>query len=160
MDNIIFGIDPGTVITGYAAVSVIGEEYTLLDYGCIKPPAKEALFDRYLIIHEALDALFEKYRPHVMAVETQFVHKNPSSAIKLGMARGVAILTARKKGISVFEYAPKMAKKAITGNGSASKLEVQRMMQLLFKLKKLPEPEDAADALAIALCHAHRRFNH
>lgn len=157
MDDVIFGVDPGTVITGYAAISAHGEEHILLDFGCIRPPPKEPLFDRYLIIHNALEALLLKYKPKAVAVETQFVHKNPASAIKLGMARGVIIITARKLGIPVFEYAPKKAKLAITGKGTASKGEVQRMVQLLFKLPRLPEPEDAADALAIAVCHAHRK---
>jgi crossover junction endodeoxyribonuclease RuvC len=152
---IILGIDPGTMVTGFGIISVAGSKFSAVDYGCIRPPAKLKLSDRYLVIFDALEALLEKYKPDAFVVETQYVDKNVQSAIKLGMARGIAIIAAKKKGIPVFEYAPSKAKNAVVGNGSASKTQVQKMVQLLLNLSELPEPEDAADALALAICHAN-----
>lgn len=154
---IIIGIDPGTVVTGYGIILVEGSSYQALDYGCIRPPAKLDLFDRYLILFESLDALLLQHGPAVLVVETQYVRHNVQSAIKLGMARGMAILAARRKGIPVFEYAPTQAKRAVVGNGRASKYQVQGMVQALLHLPEPPQPEDAADALALALCHAQKR---
>ena len=110
---------------------------------------------RYLALFNSMEKLLELYTPDAVAVETQFVYKNVQSALKLGMARGVIIIAAARRGIPIFEYAPKKAKLAVVGNGAASKEQVQRMIQLLLKLPELPEPEDAADALALAICHAH-----
>lgn len=151
----IIGIDPGTVITGFGIIEVTPSGLTLLDFGCIKPPAKLKLSERYKIIHESVAALIDKYQPNVMSVELQFVKQNPPVALKLGMARGVIVLAATLKNIEVFEYSPKSAKLAVTGSGSASKHQVQYMIQQQFRLSALPTPEDAADALALAICHAH-----
>lgn len=150
----ILGIDPGTTVTGFAVIETT-HQFDLLDFGCIRPPAKYKLSDRYLIIHDATLELLEKYSPKAVSIETQFVSRNPQSAIKLGMARGVIVLAARKMKVAVFEYAPKKAKLAVTGNGNASKYQIQQMMKQLFNLKEIPQPEDAADALALALCHAN-----
>ena len=147
--TIILGIDPGTRVTGYGIIS----EMSLVDFGCIRPPPSLPLNDRYLLIYEAVDHLISKHQPHAVSIETQFVYKNAQSALKLGMARGVVIVAAGRRQIPVYEYAPTKAKIAITGSGKASKMQVQKMVQLLFKLPSLPEPEDAADALALALCH-------
>lgn len=158
---IIIGIDPGTVITGYGIVQVAPEHHTyhVIDYGCIRPPPSLKLTDRYLIIFEGIESLVQKYLPDTLVVETQFVNKNPQSAIKLGMARGVAIIAAKRQGMAVFEYSPTHAKRAITGSGRASKGQMQWMVQQLLGLSQKPEPADVADALALALCHAHtRRF--
>jgi crossover junction endodeoxyribonuclease RuvC len=154
--HIILGIDPGTRITGYGVIKV-GNILPLepLDFGCIRPPANKEPPARYLALFESIELLLDKYTPNAVAVETQFVYKNVQSAIKLGMARGVVILAAARRGIPIFEYAPKKAKLAVVGNGSASKEQVQRMIQLLLNLPTLPEPEDAADALALAVCHAN-----
>ncbi len=110
---------------------------------------------RYLALFNGIEKLLELYTPDAVAVETQFVYKNVQSAMKLGMARGVVLLAAARRGIPIFEYTPKKAKLAACGNGGASKEQVQRMIQLLLKLPVLPEPEDAADALALAVCHAN-----
>lgn len=152
---LILGIDPGTRITGYGLIKVQDSGFVAIDYGCIKPNASMKLTDRYLFIYNGIEELIQKYRPEALVVETQFVKKNPQSAIKLGMARGIIILAAKKHGISVFEYAPTKAKLAVTGNGRSGKFEVQRMVQLLLQLPKIPTPEDAADALSIAICHAN-----
>lgn len=151
----ILGIDPGTRVTGYGLIDTEGSHLKAIDYGCIKPSPVLKLTDRYLFIYNGIEELLEKYAPEVLVVETQFVKNNPQSAIKLGMARGIIILAAKKKGLLVFEYAPRKAKLAVTGNGSSSKSEVQRMVQLLLNLPELPTPEDAADALSIAICHAN-----
>lgn len=153
--SIILGIDPGTRVTGYGVLKVEGERYLPLDYGCIRPPANLKLTDRYLIIYNGIVELIETHQPDALVVETQYVRCNIQSAIKLGMARGGIIIAAKQKGITVFEYAPTQAKLAVVGKGHASKQQVQRMMQRLLNLKNIPEPEDAADALALAVCHAH-----
>jgi crossover junction endodeoxyribonuclease RuvC len=152
--KIIIGIDPGTRITGYGVIEMQGSHYRALDYGCVRPPAKAKLSDRYLILFNAIEELLSKYQPHALSVETQYVEKNVQSALKLGMARGTVIIAAKRQGISVFEYAPSKAKLAVVGNGKASKSQVQGMVKLLLQLKELPTPEDAADALALAVCHA------
>lgn len=153
--SIILGVDPGTCISGYGVIGMKNHAYLPIDYGCIRPPAAFKLSERYLVIFESICELIDKHRPTVLVVETQFVHKNVQSAIKLGMARGVVIIAAKKKGLSVYEYTPCVAKRAVVGNGRASKFQVQGMVQRLLKLASPPEPEDAADALALAICHAH-----
>jgi len=161
---IVLGVDPGTRITGYALIQVQGRHYRLIDYGCIRPPATYKLSDRYLIIFEGLEELIGSYNPTELSVETQFVQKNIQSALKLGMARGIAIAAAKKKRLKVFEYSPSEAKRAVVGNGKASKYQVQGMVKQLLCLQEVPQPEDAADALAIAICHAqaapHIRIKH
>lgn len=157
---IILGIDPGTRITGYGIISLTGTTYEALDYGCICPPPSHKLSDRYLIIFDALDEILEKYKPDALVVETQYVFKNVQSTLKLGMARGIVVVAAKRRGVAVYEYAPTKAKRAVVGNGRASKQQVQAMVQVLLNLGALPEPEDAADALSLAICHANTvRFN-
>lgn len=157
--EIIIGIDPGTTTTGYGIIAVERQGLHAIDFGCIRPPAHYKLSDRYLIIFESIEELLEKFQPTVMAVETQFAPQNRTcnvrSVIKLGMACGIAIITAKRKGLPVFEYAPAKAKRAVVGNGRASKEQVGCMVQRLLRLPTLPFPEDASDALALAICHAH-----
>ncbi|HSX11724.1 MAG TPA: crossover junction endodeoxyribonuclease RuvC [Chlamydiales bacterium] len=148
----ILGIDPGTRITGYG---VIDAETRPLDFGCIRPPPKLILADRYKILFDSVEALIALHDPSAIAVESQFVLKNAQSAIKLGMAKGMVYLAAARKGIPVYEFAPKQAKLAVVGHGGASKFQVQKMIQALLRLPQPPEPEDAADALALAICCAH-----
>jgi crossover junction endodeoxyribonuclease RuvC len=153
--QIIIGVDPGTLVTGYGIISLDASSSIALDFGCIRPPQNLKLTDRYLIIYNGLEELLKRFAPSVMVIETQFVGKNAQSAIKLGMARGIAILAAKRAGLTVFEYPPARAKQAVVGNGRASKIQVQHMVKTLLGLDMLPSPEDAADALAMALCHAH-----
>lgn len=153
--EIIIGIDPGTQVTGFGLVERKGSSFKALDYGCIRPPASLKLSERYLIIFNGIETLLEKYAPKVLAVETQYVNKNVQSAIKLGMARGMAILAAKRRGLSIFEYTPSEAKLAVSGKGNSSKFQVQEMLKVLLNLVDIPEPEDASDALSIAICHAH-----
>ncbi len=154
--EIILGVDPGTRITGYGVIEV-SAHITPIDFGCIRPPAKLPLQDRYQIIFENLEILIAKHMPTAIAVESQFVLKNPQSAIKLGMAKGMVLLAAARQKIPIYEFAPKKAKQAVVGKGSASKGQVQKMIQSLLRLPTLPEPEDAADALALAICCSHQR---
>jgi crossover junction endodeoxyribonuclease RuvC len=153
--QIILGIDPGTRVTGYGVIQVEHPRLKPVDFGCIRPPADLELPKRYLLLFNGIETLLDLHRPDAVAVESQFVYKNVQSAIKLGMARGMVILAAARRDIPVIEYTPKKAKLAVVGSGSASKNQVQRMIQLLLKLPELPEPEDAADALALAICHAN-----
>jgi crossover junction endodeoxyribonuclease RuvC len=151
---IILGVDPGTLITGYGIIQKTGSRLLALDYGCIRPPSSLPLYERYRIIFESLEVLIERHSPNVLAIESQFILKNAQSAIKLGMAKGMAILAAARKSIPVHEYSPRKAKLAVTGTGTASKWQVQHMIQARLQLPAPPQPEDAADALALALCHA------
>jgi crossover junction endodeoxyribonuclease RuvC len=153
--KIILGVDPGTRISGYGIICIQNQTYIPIDYGCIRPPSNLKLSERYLVIFDSIEELIEKYQPHALVVETQYMHKNAQSALKLGMARGAVMIAAKKKGLAIFEYAPTVAKRAVVGNGKASKYQVQGMVQRLLKLPALPQPEDAADALALAICHAH-----
>lgn len=152
--SIIIGIDPGTVVTGYGIIKKEGSKCLTLDYGCIRPPVRNKLSERYLIIFDCIEELLIKYQPHVLVVESQYVKNNVQSALKLGMAKGVIIVAAKKRGIPVFEYFPTEAKRAVVGNGKASKRQVQKMIQMLLNLTEIP-PEDAADALSLALCHSN-----
>jgi crossover junction endodeoxyribonuclease RuvC len=155
---IIIGVDPGTVVTGYGVVVLQKDgRYSVLDYGCIRPPPQWKLTDRYAVIYDGIGELLDKYHPEHLVVETQYVRINPRSAIVLGMARGVIIVRATKhrpKPVAIYEYSPNQAKRSIVGNGKASKQQVQGMVKQVLKLATAP-PSDAADALALCVCHAH-----
>ena len=158
----ILGIDPGTLITGYGLIKTDLFRYEALDYGTICPPRALPLFERHLFIHESLDRLLENHAVDAIAIEGQYISKNPQSILKLGMAKGVAILAGTKRRIPVFEYAPRKAKIAVVGTGHATKQQVGRMIKTLLNLPKAPESEDASDALALAFCHSHHltRISH
>jgi crossover junction endodeoxyribonuclease RuvC len=152
--KIILGIDPGTRLTGYGVIALNEKrQFLAIDYGCIKPPASQPLSIRYKIIFNALQTLLDRYTPAAISVETQYIHRNPQSGLKLGMARGITVLAAALREIPIFEYAPARAKRAVVGHGNASKAQVQAMVQRLLALPEPPYPEDAADALALAICH-------
>lgn len=153
--KIILGIDPGTRVTGYGLIACENGKMAPLDFGCIRPHTKMTRNQCYLVLFNALEMLFDRHQPSALAIEMQFVYKNPASALTLGMAKGMAILAAEKRAIPIFEYTPKKAKLAVAGSGAASKQQVQKMIQLLLGLSSCPEPHDAADALALAICHAH-----
>ena len=154
MKRRILGIDPGTRITGWGIIETIHNRFELIDYGTIKPKAKETA-EIYYQIFDGVEKLITQYSPDALSVETQFVHKNIQSAIKLGMARGSILVAAAKNSLPIFEYAPTKAKQAVTGNGSASKFQVAQMTKILLNLKELPSSEDASDALALAIAHAN-----
>jgi crossover junction endodeoxyribonuclease RuvC len=157
------GIDCGTETTGYGIVewddhtpgSSHGPRLVSLGAGGICPPKKSALPARLALIYAELTAIFDRYRPDMVAVEEVFYSVNAKSAIKLGHVRGVAILAAANAGLPVAEYAPLTIKSTVTGYGLAAKEQVQFMVARLLSLAAVPEPADAADALAIAICHIH-----
>ncbi|MES9968454.1 MAG: crossover junction endodeoxyribonuclease RuvC [Candidatus Thiodiazotropha sp.] len=149
----IIGIDPGSRLTGYGLIDSDGMQSLCLTHGVIRLNG-EALPPRLGEIFAAISGLIEEHRPDVMAIEQVFVAKNPSSALKLGQARGAAICAAVHGGLSVAEYTPTLIKKAVVGSGRADKKQVQHMVQMILGLGKKPQ-SDAADALAVALSHAH-----
>lgn len=153
--KMILGIDPGTRITGYGLIRIESSDLQPIDFGCIRPPVNAQLPQRYHILFKGVLQLITLHSPHAIAVETQFLNRNVQSTMKIAMARAAILIAATEHNIPIFEYTPKQAKKAVVGKGSASKEQVQRMIQLLLKLPSLPEPEDAADALSLAICHAH-----
>ena len=116
-----FGHRSRTLSTGYGIISIDGHFYEPLDFGCIRPPPRYFLSERYLIIHDSIDELIERHKPSVLVVENQFMHKNAQSALKLGMARGVAMIAAKKHGLSIYGYSPAEAKRAVVGNGEQVK---------------------------------------
>lgn len=151
----ILGIDPGTRITGYGFIQIKNRQCAPLDFGCIRPPATAPLPTRYHILFNSIEALLQKHPTTAISIETQFVNKNPQSTMKLAMARAVVLILSAKYNIPIFEYSPTKAKKAVCGHGGADKAQVQLMIQRLLKLPSPPTPEDAADALALAICHAN-----
>lgn len=155
MSDIIAGIDPGLLRTGFGIIKSNGDELSLLDYGCIIPRRVAELSSRLNIIHKELTALFKKFNPQAVAVENIFYMKNVRTALELGHMRGVAILVAANIGIPVYEYTPLEVKQAVVGYGRAEKEQIQHMVKNILRLGQIPEPADAADALAVAICHVH-----
>jgi crossover junction endodeoxyribonuclease RuvC len=151
----IFGIDPGSQRTGYGCVESDGRRHHMVVCGAITAPAADAFPQRLARIHRELTALLSSCRPDCVAIENLFHGINARSALKLGHARGVAILAAVEAGCEVVEYTPAEVKRAVVGHGRADKSQVQHMIKLLLGLDKTPSPHDAADALAIAICHLH-----
>ncbi|NMA86113.1 MAG: crossover junction endodeoxyribonuclease RuvC [Tissierellia bacterium] len=151
---IILGIDPGLAIVGYGVIEYKGNKYNAIDYGCIYTDSNINLPERLKIIYEELYDLIDKYNPEDIAMEELFFNKNVKTAIKVGQARGVEILAAVNKGKVVYEYTPLQIKQSVVGYGRAEKRQVQEMVKLLLNLKEIPKPDDAADALAVAICHS------
>ena len=151
----IFGIDPGSVRTGYGCVDTTGARHRLVSCGAIAPPPGTGLPTRLRYIHEALAALIADARPECVVVENLFHARNVRSALTLGHARGVALLAAVQAGLPIVEYTPAEVKLAVVGYGRAEKPQVQHMVTLLLGLDTAPTPLDASDALAAAICHAH-----
>ena len=151
----IFGIDPGSERTGYGCIESSGSRHRLIDCGILFAPAPATFPEKLLVIHRGLRALLERHRPECVAVENIFYARNVRSALKLGHARGVALLAASEASILVVEYTPAEIKRAVVGYGRAEKAQVQAMMKLLLGLDAAPSPHDVADALAVAICHVH-----
>lgn len=152
---IILGIDPGTATTGFGLIEKKGAKISLIDFGCILTPAKIPLEDRLHTIFDELSDILKKHMPQQIAVEELFFSTNAKTAISVGQARGVILLAAKKQGLSVAEYTPLEVKMALTGYGKADKKQIQHMVKAVLSLAEVPKPDDAADALAIAICHAH-----
>jgi crossover junction endodeoxyribonuclease RuvC len=151
----VFGIDPGSDRTGYGCVETDGSRHRIVTCGAIATAGLPSFADKLLTIHEQLTALLERCRPDCVAVEDLFHATNARSALKLGHARGVAMLAAAEAGLPVAEYTPAAIKRAVVGYGRAEKQQVQRMVMLMLGLTHPPSPHDAADALAVAICHVH-----
>jgi crossover junction endodeoxyribonuclease RuvC len=151
----IFGIDPGSERTGYGCVETLGSRHHLVICGSLSAPARSTFPEKLKYIHAGLVTLLATHRPDCVAVETIFYSRNVRSALKLGHARGIALLAASEAGLPVVEYAPAEIKRAVVGYGRAEKHQVQQMIKLLLGLDAPPSPHDAADALAVAICHVH-----
>lgn len=151
----ILGVDPGTLKTGFGVIEFDRGKFIPLEFGCITNSSKTPLAQRFSKIFRRLCEVIESAKPDCAAIETLFYCKNPMSAIKLGEARGVAILAAAEKGLSIYEYAPRRIKQAVVGFGSAHKSQVSKMVTSLLGLKEIKGPEDITDALAVAICHAN-----
>ncbi len=150
---VILGIDPGTAITGYGVISEAEGGPRARAYGVIRTPAKQELALRLVTIYAELNALLDAHHPDAVAVEEVFFSKNARTALSVGHARGVVLLAVAQRGIPLFHYKPTQVKQAVTGYGGADKRQIQEMMRMLLGLDDIPRPDDAADALAIALCH-------
>ncbi len=149
----ILGIDPGTVAMGYGVIESSNGEPVYIDCGVIKPPARSPIGERLSFIYNKLSEIIAASSPDVIAVEEPFVAKNARTALAIGRAQAVAILSAANRGIPSYEYAPAHIKQRVTSYGASSKEQVQEMVRLQLNLDCVPEPNDAADALAVALCH-------
>lgn len=155
----IIGIDPGTAIIGYGIINS-GRKLELIDYGCIKTSVDFSTAERLEKLHKELGALIKKHKPEIVAVEDIFFFKNLKTAIKVSQARGVILLTIAESKIPVAEYTPLQIKQAVACYGRAEKIQVQKMVKVLLNLKEIPKPDDAADALAVAICCAHSLTKH
>lgn len=153
--RIILGIDPGYGLTGYGVLLNEGGALKCLDYGVIRTEAGEEFPQRIKTINSDLKQIIKKYKPNLVAIEDLFFYRNVTTAIKVGQARGVIMLTAVLAGIPIVEFTPLQVKQGIASYGKATKAQVQQMVKMLLNLDKIPRPDDAADALAIAICAAN-----
>ena len=151
---IILGVDPGIATVGYGVVQYEGNRFLTLDYGAIITKPAD-LSERLLIISNEMDTLIAKYKPEAVAVEELFFNTNAKTALSVGHGRGVILLCAKKAGLAITSYTPLQVKQAVVGYGRAEKMQVMQMVKTILNLEKLPKPDDAADALALTICHAH-----
>lgn len=152
--KIFLGLDPGLAQTGYGIIKKQGDQLELIKYGCIETDKKLDFAKRLEIIHLDLTKIIKKFKPQVVACEELFFCKNVKTALSVGQARGVIVLTAMLAKKDVRDYTPLQVKQALTGYGQADKKQIQKMVQIVLDLKELPKPDDAADALAVAICAA------
>ena len=150
----ILGIDPGYAIVGWGVVDYERGRFLPIDFGAVTTPAGMAFGQRLQLIYEGISRCIEQHRPTVLAIEKLYFQSNKTTAIEVAEARGVILLAAQQAGVSVFEYTPMQVKSAVTGYGQAEKPQVMEMTRRLLRLKQTPKPDDTADALAIAICHA------
>ena len=152
---VILGIDPGLAIVGYGVIDYTASRFTVLDFGAIRTPAHVKIEKRLVMIRRAMNELIDKYKPAEMAVEELFFDKNITTGIAVAEARGVILLSGEEKGVGIFEYTPMQVKQAVVGYGGADKHQVLTMVRSFLKLGPELKLDDTADALAIAVCHAH-----
>ena len=153
---VVLGIDPGLVQTGFGLISISNQKIDCIDYGVIKPDKASDLSNRLLTIHEDVKSIISNYSPKIVVIEDVFYGKNIKSALKLGQARGSAMVAAASVNLPIYEYSARKIKQAITGNGNSTKEQIQFMVKNILNLKVLPMPIDASDALAIAICHSQQ----
>jgi crossover junction endodeoxyribonuclease RuvC len=158
-DHIILGIDPGTILMGYAIIEIYGNTARLQVMDVLKLAHKKDIYERLEMIHTKVAELIRLYQPQYFAIEAPFFGKNVQSMLKLGRAQGVAIAAAMQGQVPVTEYAPKKVKQSITGNGNADKEQVWKMLQQVMQIEVKPQYFDATDALAVALCHHYQNRN-
>ncbi len=151
----VLGIDPGSQTLGWGVVDGTGLKYTAVDFGIVKSSPREAFSKRLLKVFESVEIVIQKFQPDVISVEEAFYATNIKVAMKLGQVRGVVLLAGEKSGLEIAEYSPRLIKQTVVGYGNAEKHQVQEMVRILLRLKNKPTPHDAADALAIAICHFH-----
>ena len=151
----VLGVDPGSQTLGWGIVEGRGLKYQGIAYGTVKSSPKMAFSKRLLKIYDGLSEVIEKFQPDILSIEEAFYAQNVKVALKLGQVRGTVLLIGEKAGLDIAEYSPKTIKQTVVGYGNAEKSQIQEMVRILLKLDKAPEPHDAADALAIAICHFH-----
>ncbi len=153
---LVIGIDPGTALTGFGLVRRSSDgNLQPVDYGVIRTSSSQPMARRLVKLHNDLEELLKRYEPDQAAVERLFFQKNVTTAISVGQARGVVLFALAEAGLAIEEYTPQDIKIAVTGYGAADKGQMQRMVKMLLTMDELPKPDDAADALAVAICHAH-----
>ncbi len=152
---VVIGVDPGTAISGYAVIESQAGNKKLREYGTIQTSPDISMAERLVKVNLGLNEIISRYHPQVMAIEQIFFHKNNKTVITVAQSRGVLIMTAAAAGLDVAEYTPLQVKQAVVGYGGADKKQVQFMVQRILGLREIPKPDDAADAIAIALCHLH-----
>ncbi len=157
----ILGIDPGYAIVGYGVIDYEGNRFKTVDYGKITTTAQYSLAERLQKIYEGVTEIIRLHNPEMVAVEELFFNSNVTTAIAVAQARGVILLASSQSGKELYEYTPLQVKQAVVGYGRAQKEQVQQMVKVLLNLDKIPKPDDVADALAVAVCHAHsHHMNH
>lgn len=149
----ILGIDPGTVAMGYGVIEDRDDEMTLIDCGALTAPARSSIGERLSYLYHQLLEIISRYRPDVVAIEQPFIAKNVKSALAIGRAQAVAILAAANREVPTYEYTPAQIKQRVANYGASSKEQIQEMVRLQLGLSEIPQPSDAADALAVAICH-------
>ena len=152
---VIIGVDPGYAIVGLGVIEYVGSRFRVLEYNALTTEAGEKTTDRLKYIYDGMDFYIRKYKPDSIAIEELFFNSNQKTAIKVAQARGVILLAAVNNNIPVYEYTPLQVKQSVTGYGRADKNQIQTMIKMLLHLDKIPKPDDAADALALAVCHAN-----
>ncbi|NLK64174.1 MAG: crossover junction endodeoxyribonuclease RuvC [Tissierellia bacterium] len=152
---LILGIDPGLAISGFGILNYTGNKFEVIDYGCIFTESCEEFPKRLKYIYDSYISILNMYKPEAVAVEELFYNKNVKTAMAIAQARGVHLLAAENNNIPLYEYTPLQIKQGIVGYGRAEKRQVQEMVKVILNLKEIPKPDDAADGLAAAICHAH-----
>jgi len=154
----ILGIDPGTARTGYGIIRSVGDKLASLNYGCIETPSDKSDAARLIITYKEINKIIRKEKPHIAVIERLFFFMNMKTVMTVSQSRGVVLMACEQNKIPIFEYTPLEIKQSLTGYGRAKKKEVQESVKRILKLKEIPKPDDAADALAIAICY-HLRHN-